>query len=101
MSFLHWFAVATLALAPLVAAAQQTQPSNPADANVAVPAADYASAFKEYQRPSEEQISPDKAWRAANDEVGRLKGHAGHIKGEVASSSEPAKAASSHHGNHH
>ena len=102
MSLSHWFAVATLAVAPLAAIAQQAQQqSNPADANAPVPASGYVSAFQDYRSALEEQASPDKTWRAANDEVGRLKGHAGHIRNDVAASSGPHKATSPHHGGHH
>lgn len=53
---------------------------------------------------ADDQASPDKAWRAANDEVGRLGGHAGHIGGNAEAapaSSAPVQPAPMHHGHRH
>ncbi|RJG03504.1 hypothetical protein D3878_19465 [Noviherbaspirillum sedimenti] len=85
-------AVGVLASLPFAAIAQQTpQKPDPLAANAPVPASTYVSAFKNYQAAADEQATPDKAWRAANDEVAKLGGHAGHIKSDA-----PAD-----HGKHH
>jgi hypothetical protein len=81
MSFSHWITVAVVALMPLAATAQQSQPSqqsNPAEADVPVPAAGYVSAFEGYGSTPEEQVSPDRIWRAANEAVKSGDAHAGH-----------------------
>lgn len=109
MTIKQWFAVGVLASLPFAGMAQQVpQQPNPLDANATVPASTYESAFKKYQpAAAEEEASPDKAWRAANDEVGQLGGHVGHMKGEATASSSspasstPAQAAPMDHGKHH
>ena len=47
------------------------QRSDPADPNVVVPAADYQSAFGQYERRSAGVSIP---WKSANDEVARIGG---------------------------
>lgn len=80
-------ALAVLVLWPVAAAAQlkPVQPEStvhlsgqhlPVDGT-------YSSAFAGYQRFSEDDTTPDTRWRVLNDEVGRLRGHAGHMTGEV------------------
>lgn len=107
MSFAHWLAVAALASMPLAAIGQQYQqkhhPANPIDANASVPASSYESVFKNYKAAADEQESPDKAWRAANDEMAKLRGHAGHIKGDPTASSAPTplQEKPADHGKHH
>ena len=78
MSFLYWPTVATLALLPAAAIAQQAQQAGPTDAHAPVPASSYVSAFENYQTATDNQSSPDAVWRAANEEVGRSDPHAGH-----------------------
>ena len=77
-------AVGMLMSMPFAAAAQQTakQP-DPIDANAAVPASPHESAFKNYRAATDEQASPDKAWRAANEEMTKLGGHAGHMTSDT------------------
>jgi hypothetical protein len=88
MSFAHWLTAAMLASTPFVVVAQQKHhQADPSDAYASVPASTYESAFKNYKAAADEQESPDKSWRAANDEVEKLGGHAGHIKGNSTSSS--------------
>lgn len=92
MSFSYRLIAAVLASLPLTAAAQvKSHHTDPADANVTVPASTYDSAFKSYQAATDEKQSPDKAWRAANDEVRSLGGHAGHIKGSGNSTTPAAE----------
>lgn len=104
MSLAHWLTAAALASLPFAAATQEKQhQADPTDANATVPASAYESAFKNYHAADDEQEPPDKAWRAANDEVGKLGGHAGHIKGEsiTSPSPKPAQAMPSDHRKHH
>lgn len=113
MKFQQWFAVGILASLPFAATAQQApERPNPLDANATVRASAYKSAFKNYEpAAADEQESPDKTWRAANDEVGKLGGHVGHMKGEASASassssaspttSTPASTAPVDHGKHH
>jgi hypothetical protein len=78
MSFSYWITVAVVALMPLAASAQQSGHSNPAEANVPIPTPGYVSAFEGYRTTPDEQVSPDKAWRAANEAVKSDDAHAGH-----------------------
>ncbi len=64
MSFKYCLA---LALLPCAAGAQQ---SNPADANVSVPAASHVSAFNNYRSATGSTTTPEQTWRAANARVG-------------------------------
>ena len=79
MSFSYWSKVATLALLPLAAIAQQVQQAGPTDPNVPVPASEYISVFKTYRSTADEQVSPDEAWRAANAAIANQDPHAGHM----------------------
>jgi hypothetical protein len=102
MTVKQWLAVGVLASLPFAATAQQApQQPNPLDANATVPASTYESAFKNYQSTADEQASPDKAWRSANDEMAKLGGHAGHMKDDAPPSSVPARAVPMDHSKHH
>jgi hypothetical protein len=93
MSLVRWMAIATLVAAPVVvAAAEKSTPTDPA--NPAAPAApvQYESAFRNYQQMPEEQEPADNVWRAANDEMAKLGGHAGHIKADAAPAPMKAEA---------
>ncbi len=63
------------------------QRSDPADPALPVPAARYDSPYSGYQRFEEQKPA---SWRALNDEVERLGGHEGHIKGSAPN--EPPRA---------
>lgn len=80
MTLKQWLAAGALAFLSFAAAAQQVprQP-DPQDARARVPPPTYNSAFKDYRGMADEQPGPDTIWRAANDEVGKLGGHAGHV----------------------
>lgn len=81
MSSKQWLSVAAWAFLPLAAMAQHKHsPPVPTDTTTPVNAAAYESAFKNYRPFSEENETPDALWRLANDEVGMLGGHAGHMK---------------------
>lgn len=60
------------------AAAQQTERKHPADPSAAVPAPVHSSAFSGYQPLGSEKPG---AWRELNDEVGRIGGHLGIVRG--------------------
>ena len=110
MLFKQCLALGILASLSLAATAQQAphQPG-PLDVNAPVPAPAYASAFNSYQGATDSGETPDKIWRSANDEVGRLGGHAGHMNGADARASQaaPARPAAPprpvpmHHGHQH
>jgi hypothetical protein len=101
MSTKQWLAVAAWALLPMAASAQQEQAKyNPADANAPFNAVPYESAFKGFRSSSDEQSSPDKVWRTANDEMGKLGGHAGHMKsGQSQPAASSAEKTSEKQGN--
>jgi len=89
MTLKLWLAAGVLTSLSFGAIAQQAaQTPDPLDANAAVPASTYESAFKNYQDVAENQTSPDKIWRAANDEMARLGGHAGHMESETLPTSD-------------
>lgn len=66
------------------AAAQNPARPDPADPKASAPVRPYVSAFEGYRPYNNPEIA---RWRAVNEEMGRLKGHAGHVP-----ASEPAKA---------
>lgn len=74
-------AVAFVGLLPHMVAAQveQTRPS-PTAPSARVPAPHYESAFRNYQPYAEPERAPAAVWRAANDEMARLRGHMGHLQ---------------------
>lgn len=81
MSFAYWITVIALSTLPFAAAAQAVSPQfDPADPNAHVPAFTYRSTFKKDRVAADERMSPDKTWRAANDEMQGLGGHIGHLK---------------------
>ena len=70
----------TAALIAGAAAAESTSVPHPADPSAAVPAPRYDSAFNGYVRQREEKPAP---WRDVNDEVARVGGHIGILRGAV------------------
>lgn len=85
------FQLATgIALLPLFACAQGARP-DATDPTSAVITPSYDSAFAGY-RPMQEDGEPSiKQWRALNDEVARVGGHAGAIKDDDSASSPPSE----------
>jgi hypothetical protein len=77
-----------MSLLPLSSNAQDKR-SDPTDPTQTAVVPHYESAFKNYQAAANLGEISGEAWRAANDQVARLRGHAGHV-GDV----EPHKAAS-------
>ena len=86
MSVMHACAAVAMAMAMAIlslhAFAQEKPKKHPSDADAPPTAFTYQSAFERYRPPPEPQETPDKLWRAANDEMGKLGGHMGHIKDE-------------------
>jgi len=69
------------------AAAQGTARPDPADPKAAASSrAVYESAFKDYRPHTDPQVG---RWRESNEEMGRLKGHIGHVPGSVPPSPAP------------
>lgn len=108
MSSKQWLAVAAWVFVPLAASAQQKQDSNPVDPNAIVPTVRYESAFTSFRTSQEDSVTPDKVWRAANEEMGRLSGHVGHMKeGAPQATSSPTaetsapKQGAADHSKHH
>lgn len=89
-------AFGVLLAAPLAALAQQSFPvPDPADPHAAAPAILYESAITRPAQPTHDaQLTPDKAWRAANDALAAPSGHAGHGAPQAEQSGDrPAAAA--------
>lgn len=82
-----FFCIVLAACAAGSAAAQTSARPDPADPKAAVLARAYESAFKEYRPYADPEIA---RWRQANDEMGRLGGHVGHV-GQVPRETSPAK----------
>lgn len=104
MSFIPHLAAFAAAMVSLAAAAQpKSAPPDPADPAAPVPLVSYQSAFRNTQPSSEHGDTPDKTWRAANDEMARLGGHAGHMAAganDTARTSGGPTPASRGHGHH-
>ena len=73
-------AIGALLALPLCVQAQPTRaPANPADPAATVAPTVYTPAAAGYsQAPQDDAMTPDKAWRAANDTVAGVPGHGGH-----------------------
>ncbi len=98
---LKHIAFASIAAGVASAAAGQSQtrpdPADPKAAGIVRPA--YESTFKDYRRYSDPEVS---RWREANEEVGKLDGHKGHVQPPRGADSSPraAKPAAGGHGSH-
>lgn len=66
-----------VATAAVDASAQAARNTGPADPSAPAPSLKHESAFEGYRRFEEPAIV---SWRAANDEVGLLRGHIDHLK---------------------
>jgi len=71
------------------AQAQASRVANPADPTAPAPSLKHESAFESYRRFEEPKVTP---WRAANEEVGALRGHIDHIKETGAASDDASPA---------
>lgn len=104
MSFLLLPVLVVCATVPLAASASSAASDpTPLHSEVPVPSTTYSSAFQAYQSIIEPVQTPDKSWRDANETVGALKGHAGHMKmpSAAAEGSFPPATPSSHLHDHH
>lgn len=70
--------LAITAYAPLAAAQQPGPRGSPADPAAPAPAFQYESAFTDYRGLRETPLAP---WREVNDEVARVGGHIGIMRG--------------------
>ncbi|KAB8065023.1 hypothetical protein [Janthinobacterium violaceinigrum] len=75
-------ALPALAASAASPAAAMPSPSAPQEAQAAVPATTFRSAFSGYRPAADDEATPDQAWRAANDKVGKAGGHMGMMKME-------------------
>src|SRR5688572_4869128 len=64
-------------------------PSDPTDATASVPTSRYDSVFGSYLAYQEQQPGN---WREHNDEMGRVGGHAGHLKDSAPSIEAPVSS---------
>ena len=75
-----------LCMAPLPALADSAHPANP---EAPAAALRYQSVFAAYRGIDDgDAPAPDAGWRAANDTVGRLGGHAGHVRATPSSAGQ-------------
>lgn len=74
---LQRMALAVLIGTPLAAAAQTGAASSEQSATAR---AAYQSAFENYRPFEADEDQPAAGWRAANEEIGRLGGHMGHVR---------------------
>ena len=81
MPFPRLLAIAALATFPLTGvAAQNNETLDASNPSAEVVVAPYESAFEGYRSWQDIKVSPVLGWRAANDEMARIGGHAGQIK---------------------
>lgn len=78
-------AIAVLAAVAPFAAAQQTRPE-PTDPATPVPAFRYDSGFAGYRGFRDEPLAP---WREVNDDVARIGGHIGIVRGAHGGQAKP------------
>ena len=93
---LGFFLAATLAAS---AAAQQAARPDPADPKAPGASRSHESAFKDYRPYADPAVG---RWREANQEAGRLGGHAGHLPPATKGSAKPETKghAPGSHGSH-
>lgn len=88
MSLIRWMAIATLVVAPVaVAAEENTRPMDPSNPAAKSASFAYESALSSYWSMPADEEAPKNVWRAANDEMAGLGGHAGHLKGAAGAAS--------------
>ena len=88
-------AVAAAVMMACTALARATEIGAPDEPSLKPATPAYKSAFADYRPAAEEKETPALLWRSANDEMGRLKGHAGQIR------EAPATASPDAHSTHH
>ncbi|PLY41517.1 hypothetical protein CSZ94_15345 [Janthinobacterium sp. ROICE36] len=82
MKYLFSLALAALPLAASAARPVAAVTPAPQEAQAPVPASTYRSAFAGYRPAAEDEATPDQAWRAVNEKVGKAGGHMGMMKME-------------------
>ena len=90
--------IVLFALAAAVAGSAAAQaPARPqaADPTAATASRPYESAFKDYRPYTHPEIA---RWREANEEVGRLNGHVGHVPAQPGVAAKPAAKPPAHSG---
>jgi hypothetical protein len=75
------------AMACVPAAAEEAVRAGPTDASIFVPEPRYESAFSGYVRQRDGKLA---SWREANDEVARIGGHVGILRGNGTLPSAPS-----------
>lgn len=88
----HWLLLLS-AMAAGAGCAQTVARPDPAAADGKAPAPEYRSAFEGYRRYAEPEVA---GWREMNQEVGRVGGHPGIVRGQGDATKPGAKA----HGEH-
>ena len=103
MTLKQSIAIGLMAALPFAALAQRppVQP-DAVDDKAAVPSLTYESAFAGYVSATgaDDEITPDKRWRAANAKVAESENHAGHDASAPMSPPTPAKETPVDHNNH-
>jgi hypothetical protein len=116
MSIAYYLSIVVLTAAPMIVVAQTQSPVDPAEVAAAVMPQEYKSAFQDYRPMVDAGEAPWQNWRAANDEVGRIGGHAGYMPSAQDADANtaapkdvsaewlpytPHSEHSGHHGGHH
>lgn len=86
------FVVLALAAAAGAASAQTGAQRDPLEAAAAAPKVQFSSAFAGYQPYADQEPA---AWRALNDEAGRVGGHVGYVSGAKGSKNSEDRPAAS------
>lgn len=102
MTLKQSIAIGLMTALPFAALAQRPAQPDPADGKAAAPALAYESAFADYvpAAGADDEATPDKGWRAANETVAQSEGHAGHDAGAPKPPATPAKETPVDHSNH-
>ena len=82
MKYLFSLALLAPPLAASAASPAAAVTPAPQEAQAPVPATTYRSAFAGYRPAVEDEATPDQAWRAVNEKVGKAGGHMGMMKME-------------------
>lgn len=100
MSPERWMAIAILVTLPAAVTAQEKpRAADPTDPAAAAAPYRYESVFSRYQPIPDSEEAPENLWRAANEEMGKLGGHAGHVKATTGiARSDTAPAPPQHEG---
>lgn len=103
MTLKQSIAIGLVAALPFAALAQHAPaPVDPVDDKATVPALTYESAFAGYlpAAGADDEVTPDKRWRAANATVAQSEGHAGHGASAPKPPAKSAEETQVDHSNH-